>query len=111
MLSNARDANEAEKILSEIFTPGVSTVAEIAGYLRDRGLNCTEMESADYDPDFADSFYDGSIVCWLPAPYAEARLKLGWPNSLVVTYVFRTVFLFEGETLSAIRVVLDDRGL
>jgi hypothetical protein len=110
MLLDARNTNEAQSILSKIFTPAVTTADEITEYLEIRGLNCTEMESADYDPDFADSFYDGSIVCWLPAPNAEARAKLSWLDSLLVSYVFRVVFLFEGETLSSIRVILDDRG-
>lgn len=111
ILSDARDANEAENILGEIFIPGVTTATEIENYLGDKGLNCTEKDNAAYDPDFSNSFYDGSIVCWIPAPNAEARSELDGLNSLVVTYVFRTVFLFEGETLSAIRVVLDDRAL
>lgn len=111
MLSDAHDVNEAENILSEIFTTGVTTATEVAGYLDDRGLNCTQKESAVYDPDFADNFYDSWIVCWLPAPNADASSKLDGFDSLVVTYVFRTVFLFERDILSRIRVILDDRAL
>jgi hypothetical protein len=68
-----------------------------------------QLKTAEYDPNFADHFYDRSIVCWLPAPNADT--KVSWPDSLMVSLIFRTVFLFDGNVLSEVRVILDNHGL